>query len=767
MTRSLLPLCLLLVLVPVSPADAQVALAGCGDTWVRLSRRAQQLSPTHWRFEGTPTEPVEITCGQNRFFADLAEIFTDTNLVTASGNVVFRTPEAQINADRMEYDTRAGTAVFYHAFGSATVTEVTERSLFGTQEPDAYFWGEEVRKLGPKKYQLKKGGFTTCVQPTPRWEIDTDNATITLEKRAVLRHPVLRVKDVPLLYLPALYYPLTKDDRATGLLMPTYGASTLRGQSLSNAFFWALGRSQDATFFHDWFASTGQGYGGEYRYVASPGSNGEARIYFLDEKAVAVESPDGSTEEFDARRSYTIKANVTQALPARLRLRSNVNYPSDIEVEQRYNYNIYDASNRQRLYRFNLMGAWGPYVMNTTVDHTEVFYGTTTSTLTGSMPRVSVTRSERPIVGRSVYFTLNGDVATLLRESRSGDEVTDNGLTRVDVMPVVRVPFTRWPFLTLGASLAWRGTWWTESLVEGDDGRFTRASEPLARQYVDFQGNVTGPTFNRIWDTPGGGYAQKWKHVIEPSFTFQRVTPIEVFDRIVKLDGTDYIVGQVTRFGYALTNRVYAKPQEGGATATPREILNVVVSQSYYTDANAAQYDRNYQSSFSGTPPSHFTPVALTARGNPTPGTSAQFRTEYDTQFHYFKSFSAAGTAALSSWLQATAGWSKRRYAADSPDADQTLNAAATVRLSGGRVGGTYAFNYDFSRDYFVQQRLVAYYNAQCCGVAAEYQVYNFLRPDPRTGLPFDRRFNVSFTLAGVGTFANFFGVFGGGTEGR
>ena len=30
--------------------------------------------------------------------------------------------------------------------------------------------------------------------------------------------------------------------------------------------------------------------------------------------------------------------------------------------------------------------------------------------------------------------------------------------------------------------------------------------------------------------------------------------------------------------------------------------------------------------------------------------------------------------------------------------------------------------------------------------------------------LPKDRRFNMSFTLAGVGSFSNFFGAFGGGT---
>ena len=48
-------------------------------------------------------------------------------------------------------------------------------------------------------------------------------------------------------YTPILYYPTKEDDRATGFLMPTYGSSSLRGQSLHNAFFWAIDRSQDAT----------------------------------------------------------------------------------------------------------------------------------------------------------------------------------------------------------------------------------------------------------------------------------------------------------------------------------------------------------------------------------------------------------------------------------------------------------------------------------------------------------------------------------------
>ena len=179
---------------------------------------------------------------------------------------------------------RRARGVFYKGSGTASLGEKVDKTLFGTQEPDAYFYGETLEKLGPKKYRITKGGFTTCVQPTPRWEIIASSATVTLDDYAILKNSVLRVKGVPMFYMPIFYYPINEEDRATGFLIPVYGSSTIRGQSLSNAFFWAIARNQDATVFHDWFSTTGQGLGGEYRYIAAPGSEGQMRTYWLAEK---------------------------------------------------------------------------------------------------------------------------------------------------------------------------------------------------------------------------------------------------------------------------------------------------------------------------------------------------------------------------------------------------------------------------------------------------------------------------------------------------
>jgi hypothetical protein len=81
-------------------------------------------------------------------------------------------------------------------------------------------------------------------------------------------------------------------------------------------------------------------------------------------------------------------------------------------------------------------------------------------------------------------------------------------------------------------------------------------------------------------------------------------------------------------------------------------------------------------------------------------------------------------------------------------------------------VGGTYSFDYDFQRDYFLQQRVLAYYNAQCCGVVLEFQTFNF-QGVQGVSVPQDKRFNISFSLAGIGTFSNFLGALGGAEQRR
>ena len=755
LTRGLSCACVA-ALLSASAAQAQVSALGTflSDT--------TELSDNHVKLRGQ----VEITRDDVKLFAQSADYSVDTKQLQASGNVVFTQTNQRISADRIEFNLDTQTGTFYNASGIMGLGVERELNVFGVQEPEVYFYGETIEKIGPKRYRVTRGGFTTCVQPSPRWELTSGTTVLNLDEYAVLRNSLFKVKGVPVLYLPVFYYPINKEDRATGFLIPQYGMSTIRGQTLSDAFFWAINRSQDATFMHDWFSRTGQGGGAEYRYILAPGSEGGTRIYLLNEHEATYTNAGGTTTTMPGRQSYQIQGGANQYVGAGLRARGRVDYFSNITVQQTYNTDIYRASQRSRLVTGALTGTWRTYSLTGAYDRSETFFGTTSSTLNGGTPRVTFSRAERPVGRSPVYVSLNTDYSHLVRENHFGTTIMDNGLDRADVQPLVRVPFTRWPFLTINSSVAWRSTFWSESLA----GR-TQIDNGISRRYFDFQTQLVGPVFTRIWDTPNNGYAQRFKHSIEPFFNLQRRTAIDPYDRIVKLDAVDTVIGKTTRYTYGVNNRFYAKRQEGAAASpAAREIASLAIGQTYYTDARAAQVDEYYRTSFiSGVPPSHLSPVSIVARVAPTLESSGTFRADYDTQFWAFRQLGADATIVLTNRLQSTVGWSQKRFIKKLPGfndpgrLDHFLNQSTLLHARSNRFGGMYSFNYDARVNSFLQQRIMGYYNAQCCGFSVEYQTFDLSRLAGRVAVTQDRRFNFSFTLAGIGSFSNFFGALGGG----
>ena len=753
---------LLVSAVTVDAAHAQ-NLPGIN---MSLQGRIEQLANNHTRL----TRDVEIDGGDWQLFADQVDIFTDESRLVASGNIVFTSEGGRIAADRMEFDTDAVTGTFYNAVGSTELIEDIEPSMFGTQEPEMRFWGEVIEKIGSRTYRLTRGGFTSCIQPTPRWEVTVSSATINLDEYALLRNSVLKVKGVPLFYLPAMYYPIQEDGRATGILMPSYGASTIRGQSISSAFFLAINRSHDATVFHDWFTATGQGLGAEYRYLLGPGSQGDLRTYLLNEHETTVVDQFGTGADettIPGRRSYELRGSARHRISNALRARAQVDFFSDITVRQTYQTNIYDASNSSRTIGGNVTGSWGAYTVSGTGDVRETFFGDTEATLHGTSPRMSFKQAERPLFDSPVYFAFTSEYANLLRRSRFDDQEVESGLHRVDVNPLVRVPFTRWPFLTLNSSVGWHQTYWTESI---DEMTGRQMENGISRSFVNMRTQITGPVFVKVWDTPNSGYSERMKHVIEPWLNLKRITAIDNFDQIVRLEGGDSIVGSVTQISYGLNNRLYARRSEGGGPAVADEILTVSVQQSYYTDANAAQFDRQFQTSFQGTLPSNYSPVSLIVRAGPTSELSGTLRAEYDTQFGAVRAISAAASIEIGGWLNQAASWSQRRFVEglsgfdDPDDVDHYLNSFTNLRTRSNRLGGVYQLNYDIQRGRFLQQRMLVYYNAQCCGINLEYQSFNLEGLGARVRVARARRLNLSFTLAGLSTFSNMLGAFGVGT---
>lgn len=698
--------------------------------------------------------------GQQIFGDELIWNMT-TGEFEAVGNVLLVSPTSRLAAERVVFNTKTGVGSFYTASGSASLGErgLQDRSMFGTLEPDIMFYGELIEKIGETKYRITNGSFTTCVQPTPRWDVITGSATIQLEDYAMLRNAVIRVKDVPVFYLPVMYYPIQSDDRATGFLLPTYGASTVRGQSLSNAFFWAINRSQDLTLLHDWYTNTGQGYGGEYRYMLAPGAEGYLRAYRVDQQESEVDS-NGRTTVLPEETSYEVRGALSQNLPGGFRARGNVDYFTSLASQQLYNTDIYYSSRSQRTISGSLTGTWGGVSLTGQFQRAEYFETENRSTVNGYAPSVRADVSSKRLGTLPLYFALNSESANYIYLARSITGEQDYGLSRFDLQPNLRAALTNWPFLNFNASLGFRHTYYSESL--DDLGQQVPAG--VSRRYFDMRAELMGPTFSRVFN-PNNALADRLKHVIEPTFTAQRVTDFDTQNRIPTIGGAyDFVVGGTTRFQYGLANRVLVRkapsdPTASPAGSAPRELLTVTVHQSYYTDPTARRYDVAYQSNnVPRVEESHFSPVAVNVRSMPSPATTATVRMEFDHKDFVLRTIGAAGGSTYRA-AQVNVGWTRTRYENSLPQS--ALNASSTFNLLNGRTGGTYALDWDITRGYLIQQRWIGFYNAQCCGITFEYQQFKFAQTI--AGVPQDRRFNLGFTLAGIGTFSNFFGAFGGG----
>ena len=127
-----------------------------------------------------------------------------------------------------------------------------------------------------------------------------------------------------------------------------------------------------------------------------------------------------------------------------------------------------------------------------------------------------------------------------------------------------------------------------------------------------------------------------------------------------------------------------------------------------------------------------FTPVSLNVRTSPFDGVNGTFRTTFDGRYSRFRNFSADA-----SWeetnISLQASWSQVRFRPNNRGenvAAQThyFNSNTNLRFQQNRYGLIHQFNWDLKDQSILQQRIAGYYNAQCCGFSAEYQIFDLSR---------------------------------------
>jgi hypothetical protein len=455
-----------------------------------------------------------------------------------------------------------------------------------------------------------------------------------------------------------------------------------------------------------------------------------------------------------------VTGSARQRINSHLTAQANVNYFSDVFLQQLYQQSLYQATQRQRTVNAGVSGNFPLVSTGLYFQRSEVFSDIDRSVVYGSTPRATMSLAPRALFASPAYLSLNADYSYLPQRTITRGEVTsDTSLGRLDVQPLIRVPLSKLTFLAVNTTAGFRTTFYSRSY----DDQHVLTDAGLLRRFLQTRTDIIGPVFTKIWDTPESATVQRMKHVVEPTFGIEYITGFANQNAVPSVsDPTDFVVGSSMRLSYGLTNRLlYRQRTINGVVGTTREFLSIGVQQTYYSNAASSRFDATYLSSSGRRDTVDLSPISLNARVSPNGRVDANARVEYDV------SGSGLQVVTTGATLNAAAASGNvtfsRQHVNPASQPTSYMSGSTTFNFLQTRIKGSYALSWDIARGYVVSQTGALTYMAQCCGVQLEYQRFNY---PASSGYPVsaDRRFNFAFVLAGLGTFSNFFGAFGGTT---
>ena len=142
--------------------------------------------------------------------------------------------DEHIEATRGTYNVRTETGHFEHVVGTTGMQRHGTRLILTSSSPFA-FSGKVVDKTAPDHYVVYDGTVTSCELPHPKWLFTAKKAQVDTGANAELYRSDFELHGIPVFYFPYAAYPVDRERRQTGFLLPSFGQSSIKGTILGKA----------------------------------------------------------------------------------------------------------------------------------------------------------------------------------------------------------------------------------------------------------------------------------------------------------------------------------------------------------------------------------------------------------------------------------------------------------------------------------------------------------------------------------------------------
>jgi LPS-assembly protein len=216
---------------------------------------------------------VTATQGKRRMQSDDAEYEAANDSVRVKGKLDYEDPLIHLTGSDGQYSQLGGASFKDAQF------ELLQREAHGSAQLVDLTPGGILR--------LQEVTFSTCPVSDETWQIRAASLTLDSgEHQGVARDATVAFKDVPILYLPWLSFPLD-DERKSGFLFPSIGTSSRGGFELSTPWYWNIAPQEDLLLTPAYYTRRGVDVGGDARYMTDD-QHGELIWHFLPYDAQAA-----------------------------------------------------------------------------------------------------------------------------------------------------------------------------------------------------------------------------------------------------------------------------------------------------------------------------------------------------------------------------------------------------------------------------------------------------------------------------------------------
>ena len=713
--------------------------------------------------------------------ADRVLYHQDTDTLEVQGHVQLDggPQDVSLDADHGEIHPNQHTARFFHVMGSFGLRRLGASRVYTTPDP-FLFTGRMLLQTGENSFRIIDGSMTSCRLPKPDWQF-LSSAIAIEDHVASMHNTVFQYFHVPLFYIPVLKHSTQVSGRSSGLLLPIFADSSVKGIVLGDAYYWAINRSTDATVGLEYWSNRGWAPEGNFRYKGRKLDAFNLRWQALIDHGIEELLP-GNTVPTRVRQGGTdVQAWGRRDLTEHIRVAGNAEYLSSYIFRLAFDENLAQATSSEVLSDVALTADHHGRVLTAGLQRFESYGAsgnasgapvlTVPEVRTLALPNIRWDVIDQPIGGTQLAWGIGSSVGDF---SRSEPNFHSHNVGRLDLYPHLLWPLHLGEW-NLVPSAALRLTQYsgsqTPDLAGTHYGGVPYVShDPLTRTDAEFALDLRPPAVERDFLLPY--FRRELRHVIEPQLFYRYVAGIHSEPNTLLFDTTDIAV-DTNEAGFALTQRFYLRsthPNVCTNTLTPcpkpqREWASWWIAQKFFFNPTfGGALIPNRRNVFDSTldltgiafltSPRNIAPILSRIRFEAIPNMRIEWDMDYDTKAGRF---GANNLYAGYSFGRMTLGAGQALLNA----VDESGASASVVQsheftpfLYYGKpsdAGFSLGVNasYDFTQSQLQYSGVQAIYNWNCCGLNVGYRRFAL------GSLRDESELLWGFTLSGIGSAGN------------